>query len=367
MTKSFNIQLPYIDQQVVIGSDITLQELISVTASYSQIVILIDTNVLQIKLKKVLDDLKKSQPTKKMCIIKLFPDRYFKSLEYATSIFADLADHGITRNTVLIAIGGGFVGDVGGFIASVYMRGLAFVQVGTTLMSQVDAIIGKVAVNVGHKKNVVGSFFSPVLTICDQDLIKTDPKEILLAVAEVFKHYLFSTTELTVIKSKIDALEELLKANQHKEAWAQVIEESLKIKALAVQQDPYDSNGIHKKLSFGHTFANILESELHMRHGEAVWVGMYLATKLLLRLESIGKDSLYCDYILQAIERFYAVNSYKTETLHKVHIESALLSDKITKDNKPTFIVCPKPGEYKVINSDIDDVLAVFNELFTLI
>lgn len=367
MPREFSIELPYITQRVVIGSNISEEELLKIAMSFAKVIILIDVNVLSTSAKDLLEALEAKLGKDQLCIIKLFPEKYFKSLEYTVNVASELVTHSVTRNTLLVAIGGGFVGDIGGFLASVYMRGISFVQLGTTLMSQVDAIIGKVAVNVGHRKNVVGSFFSPQLTICDQALIKDDRHEALLAMAEIFKHYVISISSLENLTSKVEALQQAWQQDDFGDGLDIIIEESLKIKASIVMQDPYDRNGIHKMLSFGHTFANILETELHMRHGEAVWIGMHMATQLALAANVAGINQNFCDYLLKAIDTFFPRKEWQKHSISKANIEALVLSDKITTNKQPTFIIVTKPGNLRLVHPTISEVLAVFHEHFTLI
>jgi len=188
------------------------------------------------------------------------------------------------RGSGIVAIGGGIVGDTAGFFASVYMRGVDFIFIPTTLMAQADTIINKVAISYKLLKNIIGSFYSPVLTVCDVDFLQTLPKkEISLGLSEVVKHSIIDSSSFFQYL-KINLRPKLF--HWKKYPWKEIVYKSLLIKSKLVVKDPFDKKGYHKGLSYGHTFANIFEglSKFKFRHGEAVALGMHVSALISFKL-----------------------------------------------------------------------------------
>ncbi len=186
---------------------------------------------------------------------------------------------GFTRTDCVIALGGGVVGDLAGFIASAFMRGVAFYNIPTTLLSQVDSSIGgKVAVNFGGLKNLVGAFYPPKAVFCDPDTLKTlEPRQISAGLAESVKMAATFREEFFSFLEKNDPMEHL----------PYIIKESLAIKEMVVQEDEREK-GLRKVLNFGHTLAHAIESESQksrrpLLHGECVSLGMIPMTSPQVR------------------------------------------------------------------------------------
>ncbi len=199
-------------------------------------------------------------------------------------VFDKLLAEGCDRKTVLYALGGGVVGDMAGFAAACYMRGVPLVQVPTTLLAQVDSSVGgKTAVNHPRGKNMVGAFYQPARVVCDLDLLDTLPeRELSAGLAEVIKHGLIADRAFfDWIEDHIDALRA-----RDKPALAHAVQRSCEIKAGVVSQDEREG-GLRAMLNFGHTFGHAIEAGLGYGawlHGEAVGCGMLLATDLSARL-----------------------------------------------------------------------------------
>ena len=199
-------------------------------------------------------------------------------------VFDALLGGGCDRKTMLYALGGGVVGDMAGFAAACYMRGVPFVQVPTTLLAQVDSSVGgKTAINHPLGKNMVGAFYQPVRVVCDLDLLDSlPPRELSAGLAEVIKYGPIADLEfLTWIEDHIDALLAL-----DKSALAYAVQRCCEIKAAVVAQDEREA-GLREILNFGHTFGHAIEAGLgygQWLHGEAVGCGMVLATDLSVRL-----------------------------------------------------------------------------------
>jgi 3-dehydroquinate synthase len=199
-------------------------------------------------------------------------------------IFDHLLARGCDRKTVLFALGGGVVGDMTGFAAASYMRGVPFVQVPTTLLAQVDSSVGgKTAINHPLGKNMIGAFYQPARVICDLDTLSTLPaRELAAGLAEVIKYGpIADMVFFEWIEAHLDAL-----LARDRAALGHAIQRSCEIKAWVVGQDERES-GLRAILNFGHTFGHAIEAGMgygQWLHGEAVACGMVLATALSAEL-----------------------------------------------------------------------------------
>jgi 3-dehydroquinate synthase len=208
------------------------------------------------------------------------------------SIFDHLLESGCDRKTVLFALGGGVVGDMTGFAAGCYMRGVPFVQVPTTLLAQVDSSVGgKTAINHPLGKNMIGLFYQPVRVICDLDTLATLPqRELVAGLGEVIKYGPIADAGLLAwTEANLDAL-----LARDPAALTHAIRRSCEIKAEVVGADERES-GLRAILNFGHTFGHAIESGLGYGawlHGEAVACGMLMATDLSARLGLVPADAV---------------------------------------------------------------------------
>jgi len=202
---------------------------------------------------------------------------------------------------VLYALGGGVIGDMTGFAAASYMRGVPFVQVPTTLLAQVDSSVGgKTAINHPLGKNMIGAFYQPQRVVCDLDTLQTLPRrELSAGLAEVIKYGPIADLEfLAWIDEHVDALLAL-----DMQALAHAVRRCCEIKASVVGQDERET-GLRAILNFGHTFAHAIEAGLgfgEWLHGEAVGCGMVLAGRLSARLDLV--DAAFVDRLEHLIER----------------------------------------------------------------
>ena len=214
-----------------------------------------------------------------------------KSLDVAARLYTELTDCYAERITPILALGGGVIGDLAGFVAATYMRGVPLVQLPTTLLAQVDSSIGgKVAVNHGQLKNKIGSFYQPRLVISDTATLKTLPaNEFANGMAEVIKSAVirdsefFSFLELNI--SNIKGLDDT--------TLEEVVFRSAGIKADVVAQDELDM-GLRNILNFGHTVGHAIEtvSDFKIEHGSAVAIGMVMETRIAQKLGFIKGDEL---------------------------------------------------------------------------
>ncbi|WP_249661262.1 3-dehydroquinate synthase [Variovorax sp. PCZ-1] len=232
----------------------------------------------------------------------ILPDgEEFKSWETLNKIFDQLLGSGADRKTTLFALGGGVVGDMTGFAAACYMRGVPFVQVPTTLLAQVDSSVGgKTAINHPLGKNMVGAFYQPELVVCDLAVLKTlPPREMSAGLAEVIKYGpIYDMAFFDWIEANIDGLragDEVLLAH--------AVKRSCEIKAAVVGEDEKEG-GIRAILNFGHTFGHAIEAGLGYGawlHGEGVGCGMVMAAVLSEKLGTV--DTAFVQRLTRLIER----------------------------------------------------------------
>lgn len=286
-------------------------------------------------------------------IILVKPTEVNKSIEFLNLCLERCVKANLNRNGCLIAIGGGVVGDVTGFLASVYMMGIDMVFIPTTLMAQGDTIINKVAISYKLLKNVIGSFYFPRITVCDMDFLQSLPeKEIRLGLSEIIKHALISSQTFT--KSLSDILSSSISSWKTYD-WNYIVYESLKIKSKLVEKDPYDKLGSHKGLSYGHTFANVFEglSDFNFRHGDAVGLGMRISGEISQSLGFLKKEDLELQNSL--------INSVELplkfpHSVNPDQIIDYLKRDKISTNEQINLVVLEKIGKHKVVKN-VDEKL----------
>ena len=232
----------------------------------------------------------------------VLPDgEVYKTWQTLNQIFDALLENQCDRKTIIFALGGGVVGDMAGFAAACYMRGVPFVQVPTTLLAQVDSSVGgKTGINHPLGKNMIGAFYQPLKVVCDLDTLKTlPPRELSAGLAEVIKYGPIADLNfLQWIEDNIDAL-----LAREPLALAHAVRRSCEIKAWVVVQDERES-GLRAILNFGHTFGHAIEAGLgygEWLHGEAVGCGMVMAMELSRRLGLV--DAAYVQRVKTLIEK----------------------------------------------------------------
>lgn len=241
----------------------------------SSVVIISDTNVYDLYGKKLEYSLDNSNiPHHK---IVLPPGEGTKSFDALTSVYDHLVRFGTQKTDVIVALGGGVVGDLSGFAASTYLRGIHFIQIPTTLLAQVDSSIGgKVAVNLPTGKNLVGSFYHPSMVVIDTDVLQSlSDKDFSSGMAEVIKTGAIMDSQLFKLIEDNVGRDEILKAIER------VVTRCCEIKGDVVRRDELD-NGIRMLLNFGHTLGHAIEKmpQNTYSHGEAVSIGMVQFTLL---------------------------------------------------------------------------------------
>lgn len=291
------------------------------------------------------------------------PGEEHKSLAEAERLYGELSRGRAERQDLIVAFGGGVVGDLGGFVAATYLRGLPLVQVPTSLLSMVDAAVeSKVAVNLPVAKNLVGAFHPPRLVLADTELLTTlPPGELIAGWAEVIKHAVILDPELFGEFCRVGGR---AATNLDPETTPALVGRSVAIKAWVVSQDEHERTGLRMVLNFGHTVGHALEAVLgygRIRHGEAVAIGMVAAARLSVAVGLLARE--VADQVEGLLEDF------GLPVRLPPGVEPAALVDRIYYDKKvaggrPRWVLLRRIGEV-VIRPDVPDslVLEVLSDL----
>ena len=261
-----------------------------------QVMVVTNTTVGPLYLDKIVTQLKDFDTL----VIELEDGEQYKTLDTVNSIFGSLLEHRFSRNSTLIALGGGVVGDITGFAAACYQRGIHFVQIPTTLLAQVDSSVGgKTGVNHPLGKNMIGAFYQPQGVIADTSVLTTLPgREVNAGVAEIIKYGLiYDPGFFEWLEVNLGSLK-----RYDEQALNHAIQRSCEIKAEIVSADEKEA-GLRAILNFGHTFGHAIEAGCgygRYLHGEAVSIGMCLASELSYRLGLISlQDVTRCIHLLK--------------------------------------------------------------------
>ena len=329
-----------------------LPEILNRQKLFKNFLIVIDENVAryhQAKIKSVF-----STHPGKICYYYLPAGEKTKSERELKKIYGFLLKNNFGRDTTIIAIGGGVTGDLAGYAASTFMRGIDLVHVPTTLLAMVDSSIGgKTGINFNKKKNPIGTFYQPRLVFIDIMFLSTlRSREFNSALGELIKYGLISNKDF--YNFLLDNIEKVKSMNDR--VIEAVIKESVSIKAGVIQQDEFEQRAIRKILNLGHTFAHAIESELgfKVKHGEAVTAGiicsLFLSNKIGLLETSKQKDLLR----LPTSVRLPAI----IKKINNQNVFDAMRSDKKNKDDKKLFVLISGIGNLFV------DVPANKSEIF---
>lgn len=299
----------------------------------------------------------KSKISAKQLSVCTIPDgEEYKNMQTLEMILEHCFEQRLDRKSLLVAFGGGVIGDMTGFAASIYQRGIDFVQVPTTLLSQVDASVGgKTGINNKFGKNLLGAFHQPKAVYIDPSMLKTLPKrEFGAGVAEIVK------MAVTFNKDFFEWLEtnDLTNEDNLKKA----IAKSVETKAWVVSQDEKE-HGIRAALNYGHTFGHVIENETNYNtylHGEAVGIGMCMANAVAVKLGMMTQDEEQRVKVL--LEKYEIPTTYSIKDVEDFYEHFFL--DKKSLDNKIKFILPVGIGDCKITDEvskqDVIEVLKGF-------
>ena len=273
-----------------------------------------------------------------------------KSLDTLSTLYDQLVELTASRRTTVIAVGGGVVGDLAGFLAATYARGLPFVQVPTTLLAMVDSSVGgKTGINHPKGKNLIGSFHQPRGVLVDTATLETLPdREYRSGLAEVVKYAVIMDAEIfSWLEDNIAGM-----ISRDADVLAHIVARSCELKAAVVREDEYETTGLRAILNYGHTFAHAFEAVAGydgLLHGEAVSVGMICASRLAERLERITPDATARQIgLLRALGLPVDV-PVDLQRRHQEIVDCMLL-DKKTVDGQLRFILPDRIGHVELVD-----------------
>ncbi|ANU10669.1 3-dehydroquinate synthase [Planococcus antarcticus DSM 14505] len=313
-----------------------------------QIVVIADERVAELHLSYLLDFLTDWD----VRILTIPAGESAKSVETFMSCHSFLLSENCSRDSLLLAFGGGATGDVAGFVASTFMRGIPFIQLPTTILAHDSAVGGKTAINHELGKNMIGTFYQPKAVLYDSKLLSTlPPGEVRSGMAEVIKHAFISNEkwleDLLAIRDFSSLTEEDL--NHH-------LEKGIAVKAAIVEEDEFES-GVRKYLNFGHTLAHALEGHLgygKLTHGEAVVLGMSYA--LLL-----SEHSKLDKFISWSV-----ANGYPLQLLGEIHFDALLpymKKDKKSSKGQLNFVLLKQTGKPFIEKIEVQRASAAYEKL----
>jgi len=279
---------------------------------------------------------------KELYIITLSDGEEYKNQQSIDTVLESLFNHRFNRKSMLIAFGGGVIGDMTGYAASIYQRGIDFIQIPTTLLSQVDASVGgKTGMNNSYGKNLIGAFHQPKAVFIDPYFLSTlASREFGAGVAEMVK------MAITFDKDFFEFLESA--ELNDKEVLAEAIKKAVETKASVVAKDEKE-HGIRAALNYGHTFAHVIENETNYKeflHGEAVAIGMVMANEVSLSLGLMSEDEAV--RVKAFLQKYNLPTSYKIKNTNSFY--DAFFLDKKSSDAEITFILAKGIGEVEIKN-----------------
>jgi 3-dehydroquinate synthase len=279
-----------------------------------------------------------------------------KSIDVAIELWERMLEEGTDRKSTVVAVGGGVVGDLAGFVAATFARGLDFVQVPTSLLAQVDSSVGgKVGINLPGAKNMVGSFWQPRGVVIDVNVLQSLPgREFNAGMAEVVKYGVIQDAEFfAYLERHVDAIN-----SRDPAALTHIVQRCCRLKADIVEQDEREETGLRAILNYGHTFCHALEAATgyeQLLHGEGVAIGMLCASRLAERMGRV--DAAFTKRQLDLLESF-GLPTGVPELSHEELIE-LMYHDKKVERGKLRFVLPSRLGHVEVVRDVvIDDIRA---------
>ncbi len=292
---------------------------------------------------------------KELYIITVPDGEEYKNQDSVNIILESLFNHRFNRKSLLIAFGGGVIGDMTGYVASIYQRGIDFMQVPTTLLSQVDASVGgKTGMNNSYGKNLIGAFHQPQSVLIDAHFLQTLPqREFGAGVAEIVKMAVTFNEDFFIFLEEADL--------SNKEVLQEAIKKAVQTKAGVVAQDEKE-HGLRAALNYGHTFAHVIESQTSYTgflHGEAVAIGMVMANRLAVKLHLMSEDD--AQRVVLLLEKYNLPTTYKIANSESFY--ETFFLDKKSTDSHVTFILPVGIGGVKISDTiEKKLVLSVLDE-----
>lgn len=323
--------------QIFIGINTADLTKLVVQGDYSKVAVLVDENTRQLCLPLLAE-----QVDFPFEVVGIPSGEKNKSLETCTQIWSELMRLGLDRHSLLINLGGGVIGDMGGFCAATYLRGIDFIQVPTTLLAQVDASVGgKLGIDFNFVKNSVGVFRDPKAVFVNPEFLKTLPDgELRSGFAEIFKHALIADAKLWDDLQAVENLREI--------DWEPLLAHSLRIKQQVVEADPFE-RGLRKALNFGHTIGHAVESLALQRnqpllHGEAVAIGIVCESWLSKKFAGLSANEL--EFVSAFVQRLYPKHSFSEADFPE--LLRLMTKDKKNRGGAINFSFTPAIGQVAV-------------------
>jgi len=281
-----------------------------------------------------------------------------KSYKTLNEIYSALIDNHFGRDTLIVSIGGGITGDIAGFAAATFTRGVQYINIPTTLLSMVDSSVGgKTGINFGNTKNIIGSFYQPKFVLIDTAFLKTLPKdEIVCGLGEIVKYgFLIDDDYLNYVKNNLTKIKKL-----ESRLLEETIETCVNFKAGVVKKDEFEESGLRKILNLGHTFAHAIEVEQKhkIKHGQAVIAGLSCALHLSNKLNLLSDKKLekYLSLIIMFIDDI-KIEKYNTSKLYEI-----MRRDKKNKVDKIKFVLLSNAGNNLIdLEASKEDVFYALN------
>lgn len=335
-----NLETPLGNSEIIIQEDgIELfRDLIKERYPDSRLIFITDTNVGDL----YRDKIEKTFPNS--YILAVYPGDNSKRIEVVKQIVGELMDQEISRNDIVVGFGGGMITDLAGFIASIYMRGIKFIAIPTSLLAMTDAVIGgKTGINM-EVKNILGTFYPAKMIFIDISFLKTLPdREFQSGLAETIKH------AVTLDASLIDDL------MQEEIDIETIIIKSIKAKISLINKDPMES-GLRKVLNFGHTFGHAIESnsDYDVHHGEAISMGMTFSNKIAQKL---GKQNPETGKKIEELLRKFKLPCEIPNGFDANDLIEFIKKDKKRNGDKITFIISTDIGKYEMVELSPEELV----------
>lgn len=343
---------------VILSADAKLSAIIPYILN-KQVLVVSNTTVSDLYLKELEDTIKEKCFKYKSCI--LADGEIYKNSKSLDTIFFHLLELNYTKECILLALGGGVIGDITGFAAATYQRGSNIIHIPTTLLSQIDSSIGgKTAINHILGKNMIGAFFQPNLVITSIHFLKTLPNcEFFAGMAEIIKYGCIADKDFFAwIECNIQSIK-----TYDQDILTYMISKSCELKAQIISLDEKEKSGIRTLLNFGHTFGHAIEycqNYQGLKHGEVVAIGMVMAAKLSLYKKLIHKSVV--TRIILLLNAFSLPTSLPKK-LNKKKLMAAILRDKKNTIDGINFVLLDNIGHARV-ELISENYLSVFLEKY---